>query len=123
LAEISASWKINYLSWKKKKNFDGIVVKYEDLIDNTEKEFTKILIFLKKIMNINIDQKKIFKSINSCQFSKLSKMEDVYGFKEATENKFFRKGIKDSWKKDLDHNLRKKIEASFKDEMKELGYL
>jgi len=123
LAEISASWKINYLSWKKKKNFDGIVVKYEDLIDNTEKEFTKILIFLKKIMNISIDQKKILKSINSCQFSKLSKMEDVYGFKEATENKFFRKGVKDSWKKDLDHNLRRKIEVIFKDEMKELGYL
>ena len=58
LAEIPGSWKINYLSWKKKKKFDGIIVKYEDLIDNTEKEFKKILIFLKKIINIEIDEKK-----------------------------------------------------------------
>ena len=59
----------------------------------------------------------------ACQFSKLSKMEGMYGFEEATKNKFFRKGVKDSWKKDLDHNLRRKIEVVFKDEMQELGYL
>ena len=33
LAEIPGSWKINYLSWKKKKKYKGIVIKYEDLID------------------------------------------------------------------------------------------
>ena len=42
LAEFPGSWKINYLSWKKKKKFEGIVIKYEDLIDNTENEFKKI---------------------------------------------------------------------------------
>ena len=29
-------------------------------------------------MNINIDQKKILKSINSCQFSKLSKNQELH---------------------------------------------
>ena len=47
LAELTCSWKINYLSWKKRKNFPGIVVKYEDLKDNPDKEFKKILYFLK----------------------------------------------------------------------------
>ena len=50
-------------------------------------------------------------------------MEEVYGFQEATGNKFFRKGMKDSWKRDLNHVLREKIEVNFKDEMEELGYL
>ena len=50
-------------------------------------------------------------------------MENVYGFKEATGNKFFRTGIKDSWKNDLSKDLRKKIEENFRDEMLELGYL
>ena len=123
LAEIPGSWKINYLSWKKKKNFNGIIIKYEDLIDNTEREFRKILTYLKKIMDINIDEKKISKSINACQFSKLSKMEDVSGFEETLNNKFFRKGMKNSWKNDLRRDLKEKIEANFKKEMVELGYL
>ena len=123
LAEIPGSWKVNYLSWKKKKNFNGLIIRYEDLIDNPEKEFKKILTFLKKIININYDEEKISKSIISCEFSRLSKMEDDQGFEEISNSKFFRKGTKDSWKNDLDLNSRKKIEENFKDEMIELGYL
>ena len=123
LAELPGSWKINYLSWKKKKNFDGIIIKYEDLIDDTEKEFRKILNFIKKFVDININDKKISKSIDSCKFSTLSEMEDRQGFKEAQNNKFFRSGKKDSWKNKLSSDLRKKIEVNFKDEMIELGYL
>ena len=123
LAELSSSWKVNYLSWKKRKKFGGIIIKYEDLIDNTEKEFKKILIFLKTTINMNINEKKFLRSINSCQFSKLKQMEEVCGFEEGTGNKFFRKGIKDSWKNNLRQDLRKKIEENFRKEMIELGYL
>ncbi len=123
LAEISSSWKINYLSWKKEKKFKGIVVKYEDLIDNTEREFRKILIYLKKIKKIEIEDERIKKTILSCHFSNLSKMENDNGFEESTDAKFFRKGRKDSWKKDLNKNLIQKIEKNFKVEMTELGYL
>ena len=123
MTEIISSWKINYQSWKKKKDYNGIVVKFEDLIDNTEVEFEKILFFLKKIIKINIDKNKIIKSVNACQFLKLSKMEDAYGFDEAVKHKFFRKGKKDSWKNELSKDLRKKIEENFEDEMTELGYL
>ena len=115
--------KINYLSWKKEKKFKGIVIKYEDLIDDTKKEFKKVLNFLNSIMNINIDEKKVLQSINSCQFSKLKKMEDIHGFEEATNNKFFRIGKKNSWKDELSRDLRRKIEVNFRDEMVELGYL
>ena len=123
LAEIPGSWKINYLSWKKKKKFNGLIIKYEDLIDNTEKEFKKILNFLSSIMDISIEKNKIIKIINSCQFSKLREMEDAYGFNESVNNKFFRMGKKDSWKGDLSPDLQRKIEVNFKDEMIELGYL
>ena len=53
----------------------------------------------------------------------LRKMEDTHGFNEATNNKFFRIGKKDSWKDELSRDLRIKIELNFRDEMKELGYL
>ena len=50
-------------------------------------------------------------------------MEGQYGFEEAQNNKFFRKGKKDGWKDELNSNLRKKLEDNFKNEMIELGYL
>ena len=31
LAETPGSWKINYMSWKKRKKFGGIVIKYESI--------------------------------------------------------------------------------------------
>jgi len=71
LAEVISSWKTNYLSWKKKKNFSGILIKYEDLIDQTENEFTKILMYLKDKVKINMDKKKIEKTIEFCKFSNL----------------------------------------------------
>ena len=79
------------------------------------------------IDNINYidcnNDKKISNCVDSCEFSKLSKMEDAQGFDEATEGKFFRRGKKDSWKNVLDDDLRKKIEENFRKEMIELGYL
>ena len=123
LAEIPGSWKLNYLSWKKKKKFQGLIIKYEDLIDDTDKEFKKILNFINKFKKINIEKEKILKSIMSCNFSNLSKMEHDYGFEESVDSKFFRKGKKDSWKNELNSDLIKKIEENFKDEMSELGYL
>ena len=124
MAELVSSWRINYQSWKKKKDYPGIVVRYEDLIDNTEKEFKKILVFLEKIIQSNLDIARIKQTIKACEFLNLRKMEDALGFDEAVNNnKFFRKGKKDSWKNELSKDLRKKIEENLEDEMIELGYL
>ena len=69
-------------------------------------------------------KKRIKKTINACKFANLSKIENDLGFEEAVNNnKFFRKGQKDSWKSELNQELRKEIEKKFKDEMIELGYL
>ena len=124
IGELVSSWSINYQSWSKKKDYPGIVIRYEDLIDNTEQEFEKIIIFLKTILKNDLDKKRIKKTINACKFANLSKIENDLGFEEAVNNnKFFRKGQKDSWKSELNQELRKEIEKKFKDEMIELGYL
>ena len=123
LAELTCSWKINYLSWKKRKNFPGIVVKYEDLKDNPNKEFKKILLFLKDKIKFDLDETKIKKTIELCSFPNLSRLENKKGFVEAKNGKFFRKGKKDAWKNELAPDLQKKIENNLKEEMEELGYL
>ena len=123
LAEYTSSWKINYNSWKKKKKFPGILIKYEDMIDDTEREFKKTLSFLKDKLNLELDDKRIKKTIELCNFSKLSKEEDEKGFVEQVNGKFFRKGKKDAWKNELNKDLKNEIEKKLKTEMQELGYI
>ena len=123
LTEFTSSWKINYNSWKKKKKFPGILIKYEDMIDNTEKELKKTLSFLKDKLNLELDDERIKQTVKLCNFSKLRKEEDEKGFEEAKNGKFFRKGKKDSWKEELNPNLKHEIEKNLKTEMEELGYL
>tara|TARA_B100000003_G_scaffold147283_1_gene132585 strand:+ start:227 stop:1018 length:792 start_codon:yes stop_codon:yes gene_type:complete len=119
---IMSSWSTHYNSWKN-SNFDKIIIKYEDLIENTEKCFNKIVSFLNKINNLPIDSKKIKKSILNTSFNKLKKLEENEGFNEAHQNSFFRKGKIGDWKENLDPKITKRIEEEFNSEMKELGYL
>ena len=53
----------------------------------------------------------------------IDKLETFPAPKNVTNVKFFRKGQKDSWKSELNKELRKEIEKIFKNEMVELGYL
>ena len=55
--------------------------------------------------------------------SKLSEIEIKKGFAEAVNGKFFRKGQKNSWREELDSELKYKIERNLSKEMGELGYL
>ena len=119
---IMSSWSMHYNSWKN-SNFEKIIIKYEDLIENTENCFNKIVSFLNKLNKLPIDNKKIQKSILNTSFDKLKKLEENEGFVEAHKNKFFRKGKIGDWKKSLDPKIAKKIEEKFNPEMKELGYL
>jgi len=123
IVEIRSSWKINYLSWKK-RDFPKLIIKYEDLSKNTFEVFFKVLTFLNNFIKIKIDSNKINETIKACSFENLSKLENLNGFDEREGNEpFFRKGSTDEWKKVLKKDLVEKIEKEFFEEMKELNYL
>ena len=123
--EITGSWAFHYNSWK-----DGIsvipriIIKYEDLLSNSEKIFTNIIKFLSNIMKLEVNYKKIKSSNNLSKFTKLKNFEAKKNFFEnnSSEN-FFRIGKSGNWKKELNKDQIKKIEDSFKIEMINLGYL
>ena len=119
---IMSSWSNHFNSWKN-SNFPKIIIKYEDLIKNTENSFSKIINFLNKTNNLQIDREKIIKAINNTNFNKLKKLEEIDGFNEAKENKFFRKGKIGDWQENLDAKIARRIEKEFNSEMTELGYL
>jgi len=126
------SWSYNYNSWKEFKRVNRyFLIKYEDLILNKEKNFKKILTFIKNLTNgsFDINDKKIKKVIDEIEFDKMKNLEKKFGFKEAKKNKdgslinFFNKGKIEQWKNNLDKKISKSIEVSCEKEMKELGYL
>ena len=123
-------WSSHYQSWKN-VNFCPIkIIKYEDILIDDKKIFISILEFLSKFFKIQLNKKKISNAINSTSFQKLSQMEDEEGFEESVflkkvnkKIKFFNLGKKNNWKKSLDDITIKKVENSFRNDMKELNYL
>ena len=126
------SWSFHYNSWKEFKKTDRyFLIKYEDLILNKEESFKKILNFIKKLTNaqFEIQDQKIEKIVKQIEFSRLKKLEQKVGFKEAKKDKkgnkinFFREGKSKVWEDKLDPKIRNSIEIVCEKEMRELGYL
>ena len=117
------SWAENYKSWKNFSSVKKIIIKYEDLILSPYETFFKIINYLNKINGLHIDEEMVKKSIENVSFEKLQNLEKKYGFNEKTYGTFFRKGKIKSWEKNLNKKIVSQLEETFKEEMKELGYL
>ena len=127
------NWSENYNSWKSFIYQDRyLLIKYEDLINDRESSFKKILKFVNKLQNkkLIIDETKFKNVIETTQFEKMKNLEKQIGFFEAKTNvktgkkiTFFNLGPKNDWKVLLQNEIIKKIETAFKKEMNELGYL
>ena len=127
------TWNGNFNSWKSFKDLRRyLLIKYEDLIEDRDSEFRKILKFLCNLQGVKfqIDQKKFKNVIESTGFERMQKLEKEQGFSESkidlkTGEKipFFNLGPKNDWKKLLDPKIKEKIEKAFKKEMTELNYL
>ncbi len=124
--EVRLSWKSHLISWL---SFPAprLLVKYEDLLKNTAGILRDTIIFINQFFNnkIIIDEDKIMRVVNECNFSKLQNLEEKMGFDESfiKQNKFFRKGKEKSWENILSENLIKQIENNFSKEMKKLNYI
>ena len=127
-----SSWSNHLNSWSNIRSFRTIVIKYEDLENNSEKILTDLIRFINNLLNNNkgVDYQKFKKAIETTNFSILKKKENKDGFFEAMfskkENKkipFFNLGFKSDWKKVLDKKVIEVIEKKFEREMKDMGYL
>jgi len=122
-ATFIGSWNFHYLSWKNFNSINKVIIKYEDLINNTEDTFKKIINFLSKLTKIKYNEEKLVHSVNSTQFKKLQKYEEKYGFRMGQKKKFFYLGKENNWKNLLNPEIEKKTKEAFHDEMIELKYI
>ncbi len=124
-----SSWDQHYNSWSLfPKNF--ILFKYEDLLNEPKEQIDRLIKYLKKFIDINIPEEKIYKIIKQTSFDNLQNLESQGYFKENSINpntkehkKFFYLGPENNYLKLLDDEIRNNIEKKFKNTMKNLGYL
>tara|TARA_B100000795_G_scaffold236806_1_gene197122 strand:- start:52 stop:894 length:843 start_codon:yes stop_codon:yes gene_type:complete len=126
------TWSNHYKFWKNNnKNF--LLIKYEDLLENTNSELIKIITFIKKFTPIQTNDIKNKNIIRTTSFNHLKSLEEkgdfkenVYGRTDKTINKkkkFFYLGPDNKWENSLDNKIKNEIESELSKEMKELGYL
>jgi len=122
-------WNDHYRSWTRNKS-NLLLIKYEDLIQNPENELEKIINFLKKYLNIETNNNKNKKILETTSFKNLKEMEQKGLFRENVLNKkdenkvsFFHLGPANNWKDNLNEDVKNKIEKNFYQEMIELKYL
>ena len=125
------SWKFHEKSWSECNKFPVLTIKYEDFQKEVLKTFEKVINFISNVTKsknlINLDKAK--KSIESCNFEKLSKLENEKGFDEAVMSqannkkiKFFNLGIKNNFQNLLKKELIYKANVSFRNQLKKYKY-
>ena len=121
------SWKFHTLSWIECKKFPVLTIRYEDLENETFLTFKKVFNFINDITKSkkSFDREKAKKTIRSCEFKKMQKLELENGFEEAMIKKdtnerikFFNLGKKNNYKELLDSKLIDKMNFSFQDQIK-----
>ena len=124
LGIILSRWDYHVSSWLNLKA-PIIFIRYEDLLDKTEKILNELINFLAEELKIkiNVNQKKIDNIIQSTSFNLLKEKEEKEGFREASKSSvFFREGKSMQWKSDLNEKQIFKIESNFGEAMKKFNY-
>ena len=112
------SWNFNYNSWKVFKNSNRyLLIRYEDLVSDTENVYIKILRFINDLSKLKspININKIRKVVKSTTFSRMKKLEEEQGFEESKVNdlgktvKFFNLGPENNWKNLLSSQIIKRF--------------
>jgi hypothetical protein len=122
---IMSSWDTHYESWKR-ADVPKIIIKYEDLVNQSKDQISNISKFLCRVLKIDetkLDYK-IHNVFTSTTISKFRKHEKINGFDEASKNSnFFGEAKINSWKNKLTLEEIYRIEHRFNKTLKELGYL
>ena len=124
-----SSWEHHFESWALfPKNY--ILFKYEDILNNPEKQIKRLIEYLQKFIKIDCDKETINQIINDTNFENLKNLEKKGNFLENAVNaetkdkaNFFNLGPKNDYKKLLDKNIQNEIENKFENTMKKLNYL
>ena len=126
-----SSWSNHYKSWINNNLFKKMVIKYEDLENDTFKTLKNLIIYINSLFEVNekIDEIKINNCIKTTNFEILKHKEKKEGFPENVYSKktnkkidFFHLGPQNKWEKVVPKEFHEKINNIFKEDLKNLKY-
>ena len=126
-----SSWSNHYKSWINNNLFKKMVIKYEDLENDTFKTFKNLIIYINTLNQTNdkVDEQKINNCIKTTNFEILKNKEKKEGFLENVYSKktnkkidFFNLGPKNKWRKIVPKEFHEKINNIFKEDLRNLKY-
>ncbi|WP_071794812.1 sulfotransferase domain-containing protein [Francisella hispaniensis] len=114
------SWSNHVKSWEDAP-IDKLFLRYEDMVANPIKEFTKAIVFL----GMELDQARLEKAVEFSSFENLKKQEQENGFQEKAPNakSFFRKGKVSDYLEALTQEQIDQITQDHKEVMLKYGFI
>lgn len=123
IPEFFRSWSIRVESWtaKPKPNSRIYTVRYEDLVSDTQAQFTRIA----RVLGIPANEKQIARALRFSSFDSLKKQEAEKGFIERPENsvRFFREGKTEAWREVLSREQVERIISDHRTQMARFNYI
>lgn len=119
--ELWGSWTQNVASWTMEKSDPVLVVRYEDMLDNTTAAFRSISDHLRQPVTDAV----LAQVIERCSFARLKEQEEVVGFREKTPrgSAFFRVGRSGQWRDGLTEDHIRRIVGAHHVQMRRFGYI
>lgn len=121
VATFLGSWSEHVASWTARAPYPQLTVRYEDLLENPEEYFGKVL----EHIGMPVEQERLKRAIRHASFREVKKQEKKHGFveKSAHAESFFTSGKSGSWKNELPKDLADRIIRDHRSTMKRFGYL
>ncbi|MBY8976398.1 sulfotransferase domain-containing protein [Rhodobacteraceae bacterium NNCM2] len=109
--ELLGRWDDHIESWMNAPGLTRYVMRYEDMVANTEKSFRNLLGFL----NAPVQDGQLRRAIRASSFKELQKQEKKHGFRErpAGMEQFFVKGTSGTWRESLTPAQVDKLRSEF----------
>lgn len=122
LRQIMGDWSHHVKSWNDQDAIPVLVVRYEDMLEDTVRELRRVLTFARREESI-VDER-IIHAVRNTSFETLQAAEAKSGFREVTsrQERFFRNGKAGDWANHLSTAQADHIRRAHSDVMKRFGY-
>lgn len=122
LPQIMGGWGDHVISWVDQDKIPVMIVRYEDLLIDTEAKLSEVLAFARP--DIEVDLEQVSHAAKETTFDKLTAAEEDGGFREKPQraDRFFRKGEAGDWKNHLASGQVARISDAYGEVMNRFGY-
>jgi len=114
------TWSNHVENWLDDRG-DALVVRYEDMLEDGEKQLRRVLEFMDRTINAE----RVSKAVQASQFDELQKKEKgkKRGNKVSNKELFFRKGQKKQWKSEFTDDMNSDFVEHNSNALRRLGYI